>query len=31
MMINAWKLLGEATRKPGWTNVQKTDVYKQGT
>ena len=21
MMINAWKLLGEAPRKPAWTNV----------
>jgi len=29
-MINAWKLLGEAPRKPGWTNVQKEDIYKNG-
>lgn len=28
MMINAWKLMGEAERKPAWTNVQKTDLYK---
>ena len=28
MMINAWKLHGEAPRKPGWTNVQKdADIY----
>jgi hypothetical protein len=31
MMINSWKLLGEAPRKPAWTNVQKDqNVYKQG-
>ena len=30
MMINAWKLHGEASRKPGWTNTQKTDIYKNG-
>jgi calcyphosin len=30
MMINAWKLLGEATRKPAWTNVVKKDLYKEG-
>ena len=23
MMINSWKLYGEADRKPAWTNVQK--------
>jgi Ca2+-binding EF-hand superfamily protein len=23
MMINAWKLMGEAPKKPAWTNVQK--------
>jgi calcyphosin len=28
MMINAWKLHGEATRKPAWTNLAKTDLYK---
>jgi hypothetical protein len=28
MMINAWKLHGEAPRKPAWTNVAKTDLYK---
>ena len=31
MMINAWKLHGEASRKPAWTNTQKTDIYKQGS
>jgi len=30
LMINAWKLHGEAPRKPAWTNVVKTDLYKQG-
>ena len=31
MMINTWKLFGEATRKPGWTNVQKdVDIYGKG-
>lgn len=30
MMINAWKLAGEATRKPAWTNVAKKDLYKDG-
>lgn len=30
MMINAWKLLGEASRKPAWTNVVKKDLYKEG-
>ena len=28
MMINSWKLHGEAPRKPAWTNVQKdADIY----
>lgn len=27
MMITAWKLHGEATRKPAWTNVAKKDMY----
>lgn len=30
MMMNAWKLMGEATRKPAWTNVAKKDLYKEG-
>jgi hypothetical protein len=33
MMINAWKLLGEAPRKSGWTNVNKEaakDFQKNG-
>src|SRR3569833_2815371 len=30
MMINAWKLHGEAPRKPAWTNVAKKDLYKEG-
>lgn len=30
MMINAWKLFGEATRKPAWTNVAKNDMYNKG-
>lgn len=30
MMINAWKLHGDATRKPGWTNVAKKDMYQEG-
>jgi hypothetical protein len=30
MMINAWKLHGEAERKPAWTNVAKKDLYKEG-
>ena len=30
MMINAWKLHGEAQRKPAWTNLAKTDLYKGG-
>lgn len=30
MMINAWKLHGEAPRKPGWTNVSNKDIYKEG-
>jgi hypothetical protein len=29
-MITAWKLLGEAERKPAWTNVKKEDLYKTG-
>ena len=28
MMINAWKLHGEATRVPAWTNLSKQDIYK---
>lgn len=30
MMINAWKLHGEAPRKPAWTNLAKKDLYKEG-
>jgi hypothetical protein len=30
MMINAWKLYGEAPRKPAWTSVIKKDLYKEG-
>ena len=30
MMINAWKLLGEAPRKPAWSNLGKKDIYKGG-
>lgn len=30
MMLNAWSLAGEATRKPAWTNVAKKDIYKEG-
>ena len=30
MMINAWKLHGDATRKPGWTNIAKKDLYQDG-
>lgn len=30
MMINAWKLLGEATRKPAWTNLGKKETYPEG-
>jgi hypothetical protein len=30
MMINAWKLMGEASRKPAWTNVAKKDIYSEG-
>lgn len=30
MMITAWKLHGEATRKPAWTNASKNDIYKEG-
>ena len=30
MMITAWKLHGEASRKPAWTNVAKKDLYKEG-
>ena len=31
MMINSWKLHGEAPRKPAWTNVQKdADIYGKG-
>lgn len=30
MMINAWKLYGDAPRKPAWTNVAKKDLYKEG-
>jgi hypothetical protein len=33
MMINAWKLNGEASRKSGWTNVNKdaaSNIYKGG-
>lgn len=30
MMINAWKLHGEAPRKPAWSNVAKKDIYKEG-
>lgn len=27
MMINAWRLLGEATRKPAWSNIKDKDPY----
>ena len=30
MMINAWKLMGDATRKPAWTNLSNKDLYKEG-
>jgi hypothetical protein len=30
MMINAWKLHGEAPRKPAWTNLAKKDLYGEG-
>jgi hypothetical protein len=30
MMITAWKLHGEASRKPAWTNASKNDIYKEG-
>lgn len=30
MMINAWKLHGDATRKPGWTNIKGQDLYNEG-
>ena len=31
-MINAWKLLGEAARKPAWSNLGggKKDIYDKG-
>lgn len=30
MMINSWKLHGEATRKPAWSNLGKKDIYEGG-
>jgi len=30
MMITAWKLHGEATRKPAWTNIADKDIYGKG-
>ena len=30
MMINAWKLMGDAAKKPAWANVQKSDFYEGG-
>jgi hypothetical protein len=30
MMITAWKLHGEATRKPAWSNLAKKDIYQEG-
>lgn len=27
MMVTAWKLFGEAPKKPAWTNVQREDAY----
>lgn len=27
MMINAWKLHGDAPRKPAWTNIKGKDIY----
>lgn len=27
MMVTAWKLFGEAAKKPAWTNVQREDAY----
>ena len=30
MMINAWKLFGDAPRKPAWSAVMKKDLYKEG-
>jgi len=30
MMINAWKLYGEATRKPAWTNVGRKEANTDG-
>lgn len=30
MMINSWKLHGEATRKPAWSNLSKKDIYEGG-
>jgi hypothetical protein len=31
MMVNAWKLHGEASRVPAWTNVQnKVETYSKG-
>lgn len=31
MMINAWKLHGEATRTPAWSNLSgKKDIYSKG-
>jgi len=30
MMITAWKLLGEASRKPAWSSLAKKDIYQDG-
>jgi len=30
MMINAWKLHGDANRKPAWTNIKDKDIYQEG-